>query len=85
MQLCVFSLPHPKSFHPPCRGRFGKVHKARHKETGAHHAVKLLRSEVREEAFEHELCVAYHLHHPNIARCLGGVASTSERALTFEL
>jgi hypothetical protein len=67
------------------KGRFCRVHKAKHKETGAHHAVKLLRPEVREEAFEHELCVVYHLHHPNIAHCFGGVASTSERALTFEL
>ena len=61
------------------------MRKAKHKATGARHAVKLLRSEVREEAFQHELCVAYHLSHPNIARCFGAVASSRERALTFEL
>lgn len=68
-----------------CRGRFSKVHKAKHKATGTRHAVKLLRAEVREETFQHELCVAYHLSHPNIARCFGGVASSRERALTLEL
>lgn len=68
-----------------CRGRFSKVIKAKHKATGTRHAVKLLRPEVREEAFQHELCVAYHLSHPNIARCFGGVASSRERALTLEL
>lgn len=67
------------------RGRFSKVHKAKHKATGTRHAVKLLRPEVREEAFQHELCVAYHLNHPNIACCFGGVASTRERALTLEV
>lgn len=68
-----------------CRGRFSKTHKAKHKITGACHALKSVRPEVREEAFEHELCIVYHLDHPNIVRCYGGVVNTNERAITFEL
>jgi hypothetical protein len=67
------------------RGRFSNVHKAKHKATGTYHAVKILRHEVREEAFEHELCMVFHLNHPNIACCFGGVVNSSERLLTFEL
>ena len=68
-----------------CRGRFSKVHKAKHKATGGLHAVKLVRPEVRREAFEHELCVIFRLNHPNIIHCLGGVVNSNERTLIFEL
>jgi hypothetical protein len=67
------------------RGRFSKVHKAKHKGTGGRLAVKIVMPEVREEAFEHELCTVFHFNHPNIARCLGGVVNHRERALVFEL
>ena len=61
------------------------MHKAKHKGTGARHAVKIVIPEVGEEAFEHELCIVFHLNHPNIAHCLGGIVNHRERALTFEL
>ena len=67
------------------RGRFSKVRKAKHKATGVYHAVKVLRSEVPDEAFHHELCVAFRLSHPNIVRCFGGIANGNERAITLEL
>lgn len=59
--------------------------KAKHRGTGTRYAVKVLQQEVREEIFEHELCVVFHLNHPSIARCLGGVVNHRERILTFEL
>ena len=59
--------------------------KAKHRVMGSMHAVKIVREEVREETFEHELCTAFHLNHPNLIRCFGGVVSDTERALSFEL
>jgi len=40
---------------------------------------------VPDEVFHHELCIAYHLSHPNIVRCFGGIANGNERAITLEL
>ena len=61
------------------------MRRAKHRTTGAYHALKLLHEEVSDDAFHHELCIAYHLKHQNIVCCYGGIASGRERVITFEL